>query len=108
MGAPLADGLLGVNPVVLFDYMKFRFKNVSHEFGQDWNTPAMNARAVIILYKYPNLAMHYVAGINENATGRYRLYNAGADFHSRKISIGNYVNYLYINGMEMVSMICIY
>jgi len=108
MDAPLADGLLGVNPVVLFDYMKFRFKNVSHEFGEDWNTPALEARAVIILYKYPNMAMHYVAGIKDRVTGYFRLYNAGPDFHSRNISIGNYVKYLNANGIQMMSMICIY
>jgi len=110
MGAPLAGGLLGVDPTVLLDYMKIRFKNVSLEMGgnaRNWNQTALNARAVIILYKYPSMAMHYVAGIKYRRSGCFRFYNAEY-LRGRNVSVGAFIGCMMAHGLQMMSMICIY
>lgn len=111
MGAPLAGGLLGVDPTVLFDYMKMRFKNVSQKFGGylgDWNQTALRARAVIILYKYPSMRMHYVAGIKYKTTGCFRFYNVESSLGSRKVTIDTFLRHMTSRGIQMMNMICIF
>ena len=114
----LLFGYWGTNPISLANYMKskFWFVSVSGPNTWLWGIKAELSEAVIVLIKWEDGGMHYIAGIstgNWSIGGSFKFYNSSLKTHARKsidgkeMSIRDFLHYVESNGATPIMMISV-